>query len=113
MARSRLEDDSEYIAMLAKVFDSSQFIGACRACARSPCAVGGGLTERRGRGNRVDPAEAWIDQYEPAQHAAIHARLQRISDFFYNVLCAFVLRDFKLLLDEYMKTTRNAFASSM
>ena len=114
VARSRLEDDSEYIAILGKVFDNSQFIGTGRGAQSAPPAWRAhARLERRRCLGLCDPPEAWIDQYEPAQHPGMHARLQRISDFFYNVLCAFVLRDFKLLLDEYMKTTQNAFASSM
>ena len=50
VARSRLEDDSEYIAMLAKVFDSSQFIGACVARAH---------VERPGAGG-TDPSRRFV-----------------------------------------------------
>ncbi len=36
-------------------------------------------------------------------------KLKRVSDFFYNVLCAFVLRDFAMLLERYMKKTRQSY----
>jgi len=56
-------------------------------------------------------ADHWIVQLEGTASAAIMARLQRISDFFQNVVCAFVLRDFRLLLDQYTKNSRAAFLS--
>ena len=55
----------------------------------------------------------WIAYYDAAQHAGIQQRLARIADFFHTVVCAFVVRDFKLLFDQYTKQTQADFLVSM
>eukprot|EP00301_Raphidiophrys_heterophryoidea_P002243 c11050_g1_i3.p1 GENE.c11050_g1_i3~~c11050_g1_i3.p1 ORF type:complete len:337 (-),score=80.65 c11050_g1_i3:40-1050(-) len=39
----------------------------------------------------------------------VHGLLIQISDFLYNVVCAFVLNDFSSLLDRYLKKSRQTF----
>eukprot|EP00160_Parvularia_atlantis_P013786 Unigene3057_Nuclearia_a/m.9402 Unigene3057_Nuclearia_a/g.9402 ORF Unigene3057_Nuclearia_a/g.9402 Unigene3057_Nuclearia_a/m.9402 type:complete len:325 (-) Unigene3057_Nuclearia_a:60-1034(-) len=77
--RLKIDDDTAYIELLIQVFELSQFFNN------------------------------WINHFEAAQEAIIVNKLKRVSDFFYNVLCAFVLRDFSMLLERYMKKTRQSF----
>lgn len=51
----------------------------------------------------------WLTRFE--NEPVILGKLKRVSDFFYSVLCAFVIRDFNMLLERYMKKTRHAFVN--
>lgn len=77
--RLRIEDDTAYIEILIQIFEISQFF------------------------------TQWLNKYENSNNVIINERLKRVSDFFYNVLCAFVLRDFSMLLERYMKKTRQSY----
>jgi hypothetical protein len=41
--------------------------------------------------------------------SAVLDRLARISEFLYDVICAFVMEDLRLLLDKYLKEMRKSF----
>jgi len=77
--RLRIDDDAAYIELLVEVFETSQFM------------------------------VQWLNRFENDPASQIKDKLKRISDFFYSVLCAFVIRDFNMLLERYMKKTRHSF----
>ena len=58
--------------------------------------------------------EQWLIKFEAIDSKSlVTLRLKHISDFFYNVLCAFVIRDFNMLLERYLKKTRQAYVSPL
>ncbi|KAJ3213375.1 hypothetical protein HDU67_002957 [Dinochytrium kinnereticum] len=80
----KVADISVYIELLSRIFTNTQFL------------------------------EGWMDHFERAidsgyqggggfQESQILERLRRISAFFLNVICAFVIKDFEILLDRYLK----------
>lgn len=73
----RIDDDSAYIELLIKIFETSQFL------------------------------EQWMTKFD--NEPVIISKLKRISEFFYSVMCTFVIRDFNILLERYMKKTRQSF----
>ncbi|KAJ3093185.1 hypothetical protein HK102_003593 [Quaeritorhiza haematococci] len=81
----KVENPSAYIDLLVKLFTQSQFM------------------------------EAWLAHFEATQtiypNNVILGRLRRISNFFYTVVCAFVMRDFEILLERFLKKMRQAATS--
>lgn len=79
LAPSQRDEGSDYILQLKSLFDESQFL------------------------------EEWITHFLKANNTTISARLRRVSEFFMDVVCQFVLRDFQVLLDRYIKKNVEAF----
>jgi len=82
--QTKIEDDTDYIQMLLNIFENGQCV------------------------------ETWLTQYEskPSLDSVdnqILERIKRIGDFFYSVVCAFVIRDFDMLLERYLRKTTQSF----
>jgi len=78
--REKLDETSTYVFLLLDVFGNSQFL------------------------------EKWILYYFENQPASlITARLKRTSDFFSNVICAFVMKDLHSLVSRFMKNGKILF----
>jgi len=85
--QTKIEDDTDYIQMLLNIFEHSQYI------------------------------ELWLTHYETKIGASsndiydnqVLERLRRIGEFFYSVVCAFVIRDFNLLLERYLRKSTQSF----
>lgn len=95
------DDDTAFIELLVKIFDMSQIMGSALfflLCPPEP---------------HIDPplSVAWLAHFEAAGNTLVLSKLKRISEFFYQVLCAFVIRDFNMLLERYLKKTRQAYIS--
>ncbi|KNC49540.1 microtubule interacting and transport domain-containing protein [Thecamonas trahens ATCC 50062] len=56
---------------------------------------------------RAQFLDEWLDLY--AADAEVASLLDRISRFFYEVVCTFVLEDFNVLLERYMRLNRKTF----
>lgn len=54
--------------------------------------------------------ENWIVQWEKGAKEVVDL-LKRVSDFFYNVILAFAIRDFNMLVVRYIQKTRENFFS--
>jgi hypothetical protein len=73
--------DHPYIPWLISIFEHSQFL------------------------------DGWITHFEnQGNPKAIQDRLEKISFFFYFVLCHFVLQDLNILLERYMRKSRESFS---
>eukprot|EP00128_Syssomonas_multiformis_P015764 Colp12_sorted_trinity150504_noHs@6505 len=81
LLKEKIPDDSNYIELLINVLQKAQFL------------------------------EEWLSFFETSHDdcEGILAKLKRISDFFYSVVCAFVIRDFHALIDRHMKKMRQNF----
>jgi len=61
--------------------------------------------------------ESWLTHYETKIGTSsndiydnqVLERLRRIGEFFYSVVCAFVIRDFNLLLERYLRKATQSF----
>jgi len=53
--------------------------------------------------------EGWLDHFEKGGVTEAVELLQRVSDFFYSVILAFVIRDFSMLLKRHMKKCNESF----
>eukprot|EP01137_Pigoraptor_chileana_P031322 Opistho-2@18995 len=76
--KEKVADDSKYIDTLIRLLEKGQVI------------------------------EEWLvffESQEPGSCENVVGHLRRISDFFYTVLCAFVMRDFGVLLKRYLRKT--------
>eukprot|EP00033_Pygsuia_biforma_P004545 GCRY01004985.1.p1 GENE.GCRY01004985.1~~GCRY01004985.1.p1 ORF type:complete len:322 (+),score=48.54 GCRY01004985.1:91-1056(+) len=85
IAKATVEDDSEYIGILTRIFIKAQF-----------------LTKWISDHEAVMADEAVRSQ--TSELPEIHTHFQRVSQFFETVLCNFVIHDFVSLLSRYMKT---------
>lgn len=52
--------------------------------------------------------EPWVSQYEKGTKDVVDL-LKRIADFFYNVILAFAIKDFNMLVVRYIQKTRETF----
>ncbi|KAL0488357.1 laminin subunit gamma [Acrasis kona] len=52
----------------------------------------------------------WIVHFEKEPSGDVNERLEKISSFFYFVLCHFVLQDLNILLERYMRKSRESFS---
>eukprot|EP01114_Cavostelium_apophysatum_P018731 TRINITY_DN5867_c0_g1_i1.p1 TRINITY_DN5867_c0_g1~~TRINITY_DN5867_c0_g1_i1.p1 ORF type:complete len:359 (+),score=85.84 TRINITY_DN5867_c0_g1_i1:39-1079(+) len=78
--REKLDDASSYILLLLDVFENSQFL------------------------------EKWLLYYlEQQPSSSTASRLKRVSEFFLNVVCSFVIKDLSSLIDRYMRTSKTSF----
>eukprot|EP00002_Diphylleia_rotans_P015337 TRINITY_DN2979_c0_g1_i10.p1 TRINITY_DN2979_c0_g1~~TRINITY_DN2979_c0_g1_i10.p1 ORF type:complete len:316 (+),score=71.90 TRINITY_DN2979_c0_g1_i10:45-992(+) len=78
---TKLQHDSSYVEAASQLFETCQFL--------------------------VD----WIKYFEvnPDPNGEILSRLHRISSFFHDCLCHFVMHDFSMMLSKYLEARRKAF----
>jgi len=80
MGKAKLDDASSYILLLLDVFENSQFL------------------------------EKWLLYHlERTPSSPYTNRLRRISDFFYTVICNFVIKDLNSLMIRYVKHAKDSF----
>lgn len=79
LAPSQRDEGSDYILLLKSLFDDCQFL------------------------------EDWIAHFLKVNNPALNARLRRVSEFFLEVVCQFVLKDFNVLVDRYIKKNVETF----
>ncbi|KAI8843673.1 hypothetical protein BC829DRAFT_492039 [Chytridium lagenaria] len=92
----KVADISVYIELLSRIFTNVQFMEEWMN--HFERAVGGGGDDGRGYYNGGGGGGG--GNYAENQ---ILERLRRISNFFLTVICPFVIKDFEILLDRYMK----------
>jgi len=73
LASSQRDESYDYILLLKAVFEEAQFI------------------------------EEWFIHFSSTPGSNISTKLKRISEFFYDVVCQFVIRDFNTLVERYIK----------
>lgn len=79
LAPSQRDEGSDYILQLKSLFDESQFI------------------------------EEWMSHFLKANNTTVSQRLRRVCEFFMDVVCQFVLRDFNTLVERYIKKNVETF----
>eukprot|EP01112_Ceratiomyxa_fruticulosa_P004203 TRINITY_DN1462_c0_g1_i1.p1 TRINITY_DN1462_c0_g1~~TRINITY_DN1462_c0_g1_i1.p1 ORF type:complete len:360 (-),score=89.37 TRINITY_DN1462_c0_g1_i1:125-1204(-) len=85
LAPSQRDEDAEYIQLLQAIFEESQFLTDWLSI------FGGG---EESSGGTIKRKQAF---------PAIIGKIHRVSEFFMEVLCAFVVRDLNVLIERYMK----------
>jgi len=79
LAPSQRDEGSDYILLLKSLFDECQFL------------------------------EDWITHFLKVNTPTVFTRLRRVSEFFFDVVCQFVLRDFNSLVERYIKKNVETF----
>lgn len=81
--KEKIADDTKYIDTLVRLFEKAQFL------------------------------EDWLNFFESIDKDvtvdSILVKLRKLGDFLYSVVCAFVIRDFDILIQRYMKKIRLSF----
>ncbi|XP_004343103.1 hypothetical protein CAOG_07244 [Capsaspora owczarzaki ATCC 30864] len=81
--KEKIADDTKYIDTVIRLFEKASFL------------------------------EDWLTFFEGQENEptaeSILNKLKRLGDFLYFVVCAFVIRDFDILLQRYMKKLRTSF----
>lgn len=79
LAPSSKLEGQDYIGLLNSVFEESQFL------------------------------ESWMNCCESIGHSSLSNRLRRVGEFFSVVICSFVMKDFTILLERYMRKSLQTF----
>ncbi|KYQ90058.1 hypothetical protein DLAC_11736 [Tieghemostelium lacteum] len=79
LAPSSKLEGADYIGLLNSVFEESQFL------------------------------ESWMNCCESLGHSNLSKRLNRVGEFFSVVICSFVMKDFTILLERFMRKSLQSF----
>ncbi|EGC40127.1 hypothetical protein DICPUDRAFT_85811 [Dictyostelium purpureum] len=79
LAPSSKLEGQDYIGLLNSVFEESQFL------------------------------ESWMNCCESLGHSNLSNRLRRVGEFFSVVICSFVMKDFTILLERFMRKSLQSF----
>ncbi|EGG24529.1 microtubule interacting and transport domain-containing protein [Cavenderia fasciculata] len=79
LAPSSKIEGQDYVGLLNTVFEESQFL------------------------------ESWMNSCESLGNHSLATRLKRVGEFFSNVVCAFVMKDFTIMLDRYMRKSLQSY----
>eukprot|EP01132_Coremiostelium_polycephalum_P004922 gene4922-6136_t len=79
LAPSSKLEGADYIGLLNSVFEESQFL------------------------------ESWMNCCESIGNSNLSNRLRRVGEFFSVVICSFVMKDFTILLERYMRKSLQSF----
>ncbi|GAM22577.1 hypothetical protein SAMD00019534_057520 [Acytostelium subglobosum LB1] len=79
LAPSSKLEGIDYVGLLNTVFEESQFL------------------------------ESWMNCCESLGNQALSNKLRRVGEFYSVVICAFVMKDFTILLDRYMRKSLQSF----
>jgi len=79
LAPSSKLEGQDYIGLLNSVFEESQFL------------------------------ESWMNCCESLGHSNLSNRLRRVGEFFSVVICSFVMKDFNILLERFMRKSLTSF----
>jgi len=93
LAPSQREEGNDYIQALQTLFEESQFFVQWLDYFNNATSNGNSLSSS---------GPGFVS-------AAILSKIRRVSDFYWNVICAFVIRDFNALLERYMRKSLTSF----
>jgi len=79
LASSQRDEGYDYILLLRSVFEEAQFL------------------------------DEWLTHFTPTGSPIIAGKLKRVSEFFYDVVCQFAIRDFHTLVERYIKKNLVSF----
>jgi len=56
--------------------------------------------------------DKWVTHFEDEKNALkdVNVRMEKLGDYFFNTFCSFVLQDLTVLLERYMRKSRESFS---